>query len=60
MKKILVLYYSRHGATQALAKVIARGVEQVEGVEAILRTVPEVSRFVKPLKAGCQSMAHPM
>lgn len=43
MKQILVLYYSRHGATQALAKRIARGVEQVDGVEAVLRTVPEIS-----------------
>lgn len=43
MKKVLVLYYSRHGATRELAKRIARGVEQVSGVEAVLRTVPEIS-----------------
>ena len=43
MTKILVLYYSRHGATLELAKRVARGAELVEGVEAILRTVPEVS-----------------
>ncbi|KTD07234.1 NAD(P)H:quinone oxidoreductase [Legionella jamestowniensis] len=40
---ILVLYYSRHGATAQLAQYIARGVEAVEGVEARLRTVPPVS-----------------
>ncbi|MCX4028711.1 NAD(P)H:quinone oxidoreductase [Endozoicomonas sp. SM1973] len=40
---ILVLYYSRHGATQQLAQLIARGVEQVSGIEARLRTVPAVS-----------------
>jgi len=39
---VLVLYYSRHGATQSMAKHIARGVEQ-SGIEARLRTVPEVS-----------------
>lgn len=39
---VLVLYYSRHGATRAMAKQIARGVEQA-GVEARLRTVPAVS-----------------
>jgi NAD(P)H dehydrogenase (quinone) len=39
---ILVLYYSRHGATERLAKQIARGVEQA-GMEARLRTVPAVS-----------------
>ena len=43
MTKILVLYYSRHGATLELAKLVARGAESVEGVEAILRTVPEIS-----------------
>ena len=40
---ILVLYYSRYGATQAMAQQIARGVEQVAGIEACLRTVPAVS-----------------
>lgn len=39
---ILVLYYSRHGATRRLAQQIARGVEQT-GLEARLRTVPPVS-----------------
>nr|WP_086941219.1 NAD(P)H:quinone oxidoreductase [Thaumasiovibrio occultus] len=36
---ILVLYYSRHGATQQLARYIARGIESVAGCEARLRTV---------------------
>ncbi len=39
---ILVLYYSRHGATAAMGKAIARGISQT-GFEARLRTVPEVS-----------------
>jgi NAD(P)H dehydrogenase (quinone) len=39
---ILVLYYSTHGATAAMARQIARGVEEA-GVEARLRTVPAVS-----------------
>lgn len=39
---ILVLYYSRHGATAQMAKQIARGVE-LGGLEARLRTVPAVS-----------------
>lgn len=39
---ILILYYSRYGATQAMALQIARGVEQA-GMEARLRTVPAVS-----------------
>lgn len=40
---ILVLYYSRHGKTEAMAKQLARGVERVTGMEARLRTVPAVS-----------------
>ncbi len=39
---ILVLYYSRHGATAEMARQIARGVEQ-GGFEARVRTVPAVS-----------------
>ena len=42
-KKVLVLFYSRHGSTKKMAQLIARGVESEEGVEAMLRTVPEVS-----------------
>jgi NAD(P)H dehydrogenase (quinone) len=40
---ILVLYYSRHGATADMARHIARGVGEVAGMEARLRTVPPVS-----------------
>jgi NAD(P)H dehydrogenase (quinone) len=40
---ILVLYYSRGGATAEMAQQVARGVQQVSGVEARLRTVPPVS-----------------
>lgn len=43
MAEILVLYYSRHGATAEMARQVARGVEQVSGASARLRTVPEVS-----------------
>lgn len=39
---ILVLYYSRHGATAEMARHIARGIE-LAGMEARLRTVPAVS-----------------
>jgi len=43
MTKILVLYFSRNGSTAEMANLIARGVESVDGVEAVLRTVPDVS-----------------
>jgi NAD(P)H dehydrogenase (quinone) len=41
--EILVLYYSRYGSTARLAQFIARGVEQVPGCAARIRTVPAVS-----------------
>mgnify|MGYP006289740981 CR=1 FL=1 len=43
MSEILVLYYSRTGATEALAREVARGVDAVAGAAARLRTVPAVS-----------------
>ena len=41
--KILVLFYSQNGSTRNLARQIARGIESVDGCEAVLRTVPKVS-----------------
>lgn len=46
---VLVLYYSRHGATRTMAQQIALGIEQ-SGIEARLRTVPNVS-------ANCEATA---
>ncbi len=40
---ILILYYSRQGATANMAQQIARGVSQVAAIEARIRTVPNVS-----------------
>lgn len=41
---VLVLYYSRYGSTEKMAKLIARGVEQAGlGIEARVRTVPALS-----------------
>lgn len=40
--RILLLYYSVHGSTLAMAKQIARGVEAAGG-QAFLRTVPRVA-----------------
>jgi NAD(P)H dehydrogenase (quinone) len=40
---ILVLYYSRHGATRRLAEHIAEGIDAVAGTRARLRTVPPVA-----------------
>ncbi|MBI1966344.1 MAG: NAD(P)H:quinone oxidoreductase [Betaproteobacteria bacterium] len=43
MKEILVLYYSHTGAVKDMAQLVARGVEQVAGCAARVRTVPKVS-----------------
>ena len=43
MVNILVLYYSRDGATKAMAQHIAHGIESVSDSEATLRTVPKIS-----------------
>lgn len=40
---VLVLYYSRGGATAGMAQQVARGVERVSGISARLRTVPAIS-----------------
>ena len=43
MAQVLVLYYSRSGATAELARQVCRGVESVPDASARLRTVPPVS-----------------
>ena len=47
---VLVLYYSRHGATADMASQVARGVESGAGMAARLRTVP-------PVSADCEKLA---
>ncbi len=43
MSDVLVLYYSRNGSTQSLAREVAAGIDSVKGMSARLRTVPPVS-----------------
>jgi NAD(P)H dehydrogenase (quinone) len=43
MSEILVLYYSRSGKVAQLARLVARGVEEVDGMRARLRSVPPVA-----------------
>ena len=50
MVEVLVLYYSKTGAVKELANYLARGVNSVDGVEAKLRTVPEISPDTKKSK----------
>ena len=43
MADVLVVYYSRGGSVAALARQIARGVGEIDGMTARLRTVPPVA-----------------
>jgi NAD(P)H dehydrogenase (quinone) len=57
--EILVIYYSRHGSTADMANLIARGVEQVPGATAKIRTVPEVSAICEATADSIPSSGHP-
>jgi len=59
MREILVLYYSRSGAVRELAQWIARGVEEVEGAAARLRTVPRVTGVVESAEPAIPSSGPP-
>jgi NAD(P)H dehydrogenase (quinone) len=56
---ILVLYYSRHGATRKMAEHIALGVESVAGCDARLRTVPAISTVVEAVEADIPQQGSP-
>lgn len=43
MSEILVLYYSRGGSVARLARQVARGIGEVDGMSARVRTVPPVA-----------------
>ena len=59
MHKILVLYYSRHGAVKTLASHLARGVESVDRCEAVLRTVPAVSTVCEAVEDDIPDQGDP-
>ncbi len=56
---LLVLYYSRHGATRKLAELIAQGIESVPGCDARLRTVPAVSTVAEAAEPEIPSEGAP-
>ncbi len=57
--EILILYYSQHGATRQMAQFIARGVEQVAGARARLRTVPKISAVCETTEPGIPESGAP-
>ena len=56
---LLVLYYSRHGATRKLADLICQGIDGVPGCEARLRTVPAVSAVSQASAQGIPDQGPP-
>jgi len=59
MGNILVLYYSRYGATEKMAQHIARGVEEVDGTQAVVRTVPAVSTVCEAVEDSIPEQGAP-
>jgi NAD(P)H dehydrogenase (quinone) len=59
MKEILVLYYSHRGSVKTLAHMVARGIEQVPGVAARVRTVPKVSTLCEAVEPAVPESGAP-
>ena len=56
---ILVLYYSRYGATAKMAEHVAEGVEAINGITAMVRTVPNVSATTQATEADVPKQGPP-
>ncbi|MEN1726821.1 MAG: NAD(P)H:quinone oxidoreductase [Pseudomonadota bacterium] len=52
MTRVLIVAHSVHGNTLAMAREIARGVEEVEGAEAVLRAVEPITSAIEPRPAS--------
>lgn len=59
MSEILVLYYSRFGATEALAREVCQGIDSIAGCSARLRTVPAVSTTTDAVDADIPESGPP-
>jgi len=58
MAEILVLYYSQSGHVLSMAEQIARGIETVEGCEARIRTVPDISTVCEATQDSIPEQGH--
>jgi NAD(P)H dehydrogenase (quinone) len=59
MSDILVLYYSHRGSVGEMAQWIARGIEEIHGTSARLRTVPRVTSVVESSEPGVPASGPP-
>lgn len=56
---ILILYYSKSGNTRKMAQQIARGVESIDGCEAMIRTVAEISSTAEAVDSAVPETGAP-
>ena len=54
MARILILYYSMYGHTEAMANAVAAGARTIEGIEVAIRRVPELLEEEAARKAGAK------
>ena len=59
MKDILVLFYSASGATRDMANLIVRGIGEVPGAQARLRTVPKISTLCEAVEPDIPASGAP-
>lgn len=59
MSEILVLFYSVHGATSAMAQQVSLGIESTPGATARLRTVPRVSAVSEAVESDIPDQGPP-
>ena len=52
MAKVLVLYYSMYGHIETMAHAVAEGANKVDGVEVVVKRVPETMQAEAFAKAG--------
>ncbi len=43
-KKVLIVYFSKYGHTEEMAKAVLTGAKEIEGVSAVLRSIGEVTK----------------
>lgn len=60
MTKILVLYYSMYGHIETMAHAVADGARKVEGVEVVLKRVPETMQAEAFANAGGKAQDTPV
>lgn len=60
MTKILVLYYSMYGHIETMAHAVAEGARKIEGVEVVIKRVPETMQAEAFAKAGGKAQEAPV